>query len=67
MTYYCTRCSFLHHDGIIQPDWIEQWNTLETWLNQYTPGWEYVQRGDTYCIDFVKQSDLTLYLLRWGN
>ncbi len=66
MKYY-TRCDFLHTNGVIQADWIEQWIQLETWLNRYTPGWDYVQRGDTYCIDFAQESHLTLYLLRWGN
>ena len=64
---YRTRCNFLHTEGIIQPDWIQQWEQLESWLNCYTPGWEYVQVGDNYCLEFVKESHLTHYLLRWAN
>lgn len=62
-----TRCNFLHHNGIVQPDWIEQWSALEQWLDTCTPGWVYTQVGDNYCLEFTQESHLTLYLLRWGN
>ena len=62
---FITRCDFLHHSGIIQQDWINQWAELESWLNTYTPGWQYVQVKDDYCLEFVCGSHLTMYLLRW--
>ena len=58
---------FLNQPNLAQSDWVDHFNELERWLDTYTPGWSYVEVNNTYCIDFVKESDLTMYLLRWAN
>lgn len=61
------KCDFLHHNGIIDQQWFEQWVELESWLDSYTPGWTYVQVDNFYCLEFARESDLTMYVLRWAN
>jgi len=61
------KCDFLHNNGIVDNNWFNQWVELESWLDRYTPGWNYVQVGSNYCIEFARESDLTMYVLRWTN
>ena len=64
---YIVKTEFFSDLTVIQQDWIAQWIELESWLNQYTPGWSYVGNDHAYFIEFMRESDLTLYHLRWSK